>query len=80
MIIYNKKNAQKEYNKNINNLDKNLKTWSKEEIKEFKENGKKEIEIDGLYLTAIDYNSLIIVIKYLLKKSWKALFYLHRLC
>lgn len=72
MTIYTKENAQKEYSKNISNLDKNLKGWTKEEIKEFKKNGRKEIE--NMYLTALDYNSLIIVLKYLIKKSWKALF------
>lgn len=68
-MTYTKENAQREYNRNLNNLDKNLKGWKAEEIKEFKKNGRKEIEKDGLHLTAIDYNSLIIVIKYLIKKS-----------
>lgn len=75
MTIYTKENAQKEYSKNIGNLDKSLKTWTTEEIKEFLQNGKEEIE--NMYLTALDYNSLIIIIKYLIKKSWKALFYIY---
>ena len=74
MTIYTKENAQKEYSKNIGNLDKSLKAWTKEEIKDFLQNGKEKIE--NMYLVALDYNSLIIVLKYLIKKSWEALFYI----
>lgn len=64
-----KENARENYKANLQKLDNNSKAWTKAEINEFRKNGKKEIKEYGWYYTAIDYNSNIIVLKSLLKKS-----------
>lgn len=64
-----KENAMMRYTENINCLDNNLNIWSETEIAEFKKNGKQEIEKYGWHYVALDYNSYIIVLKYLLKRS-----------
>lgn len=64
-----KENARENYKANLQILDNNSKAWSKEEIAEFKKNGIKEVSEYGWYYTALDYNSNIIVLKHLMKKS-----------
>jgi hypothetical protein len=61
--------AMARYMEEINRLDNNIDIWSKEEIMEFRKNGAKEISEYGWHYTALDYNSYIIVLKYLLKRS-----------
>ena len=63
-----KKNATDFYKERINALEKPA-TWKKEEIEELIQNGEQEVKEYGWYYTAVDYNSLIITIKYLMKKS-----------
>ena len=64
-----RENARENYKANLQALDNNSKAWTKTEINEFKKNGIKEINEYGWYYTALDYNSNIIVLKHLMKKS-----------
>ena len=67
-MILTKKNAADLYKENLNKLE-TLETWTEEEKEEFIQYGKEEIKEYGLHYAAVDYNSFIVVIKYLMKKS-----------
>jgi len=62
-------NCKDLYKANLNTLEKSAKTWTKEEIEDLRRDffGFKDRLQNGepIELIALDYNSLIIVLKYL---------------
>lgn len=64
-------NCKDLYKANLNTLEKSVKTWTKEEIEDLRRDffGFKDRLQNGepIELIALDYNSLIIVLKYLAK-------------
>lgn len=64
-------NCKDLYKANLNTLEKSAKTWTKEEIEDLRRDffGFKDRLQNGepIELIALDYNSLIIVLKYLAK-------------
>lgn len=62
-------NCKDLYKANLNTLEKSTKTWTKEEIEDLRRDffGFKDRLQNGepIELIALDYNSLIIVLKYL---------------
>ena len=62
-------NCKDLYKANLNNLEKSAKAWTKEEIEDLRRDffGFKDRLQNGepIELIALDYNSLIIVLKYL---------------
>lgn len=67
MMTVTSENAMNLYYENLSTLDNSIDAWTEAEIKDFKANGKKAIEEDGWYMTALDYNSTITVLKSLLE-------------
>lgn len=67
MMTVTSENAMNLYYENLSNLDNSIDAWTEAEIKDFKANGKKAIEEDGWYMTALDYNSTITVLKAILE-------------
>ena len=67
MMTVTSENAMSLYYENLSTLDNSIDAWTEAEIKDFKASGKKAIEEDGWYMTALDYNSTITVLKAILE-------------
>jgi len=67
MMTVTSENAMSLYYENLSTLDNSINAWTEAEIENFKANGKKAIEEDGWYMTALDYNSTITVLKAILE-------------
>lgn len=68
MMTITNENAMESYNFYINELDNSIDLLKEEEIAEIKEQIEKD---NNLYMTALDWNVTIIVLKQIMR-SWKA--------
>lgn len=64
MTITTNENAMEHYNFYLNELDNSIDLLKEEEIKEIKEQIKKD---NNLYLTAVDWNVTIVVLKQIMR-------------